>query len=120
MELVNQQEHRPALHDEVLCSHGPDLQSETNATTDGEKDDSLPFLGLFVIRPETVRLRPAREGLVLDGYLGHKAPVHCWPSWPSWPKSFYPPTCLVGPGERNQGFHVENPGYLGIRLPTRK
>jgi hypothetical protein len=28
--------------------------------------------------------------------------------------NLYPPTCLVGLGERNQGFHVENPRYLGI------
>ena len=77
MYLVNQQKHRPALHDDVLCSHGPDLKREANATRDGEKEDGLPVLGLFVIRPETVRLRPDQEGLVFDGCLGHKAPVHC-------------------------------------------
>ena len=74
---MNHQKDRPALHDEVLYSHGPDLQRETNATRDGEKEDGLPVLGLFVIGPEMVRLRPDRDGLVFDGYLGHETPVHC-------------------------------------------
>ena len=74
---MNQRKHRPALHDEVLCSHGPDLRRETNATRDGEKDDGLPVLGLFVIGAETVRLRPDQDGLGFDGCLGHSAPVHC-------------------------------------------
>jgi hypothetical protein len=113
---VNQQKHRPALHDEVLCSHGPDLQRETNATRDGEKEDGLPVLGLFVMGPEAVRLRPDQEGLVFDGCLGHKVPVQ-YPLCR--PKSFCLPTCHVGPGDRNQGFHVENPGYLGTKLPPR-
>jgi hypothetical protein len=112
---VNQQKHGPALHDEVLYSHGPDLRTETNATRDAEKEDGLPVLGLFVIGPEKVRLRPDQDGLVFDGCLGHETPVHCPLCRP---KNFYPPTCLVGPGERNQGFHVENPGNLGIKLPT--
>ena len=113
---MNQQQHRPALHDEVLYSHGPDLQTETNATRDGERGDGLPVLGPFVIGPEKVRPRPDQDGLVFDGCLGHETPVHCPLCRP---KNVYLPTCLVGPGERNQGFDVENPGYLWIKLPTQ-
>lgn len=111
---MNQQQHRPALHDEVLCSHSRDLQRETNATRGSEKEDGLRVPGPVGIGPEKVRLRPDQDGLA-DGCLDHKAPVHCPLCRP---QSSYSPTCLVGPGERNQGFHVENPGYLGIRMPT--
>jgi hypothetical protein len=74
---VNQHKHRPALHDEVLYSHGPDLQTESNAKRDGGKEDGLPVLGLFVIGPEKIRLRPDQFGLVFDGCIGHGAPVRC-------------------------------------------
>jgi len=73
MELVNQQEHRPALRDEVVSSHGPDLQRETDATRNSEKQVRLPGLGPFVMAQETVSLRPDQNGSSFLGCLRHEA-----------------------------------------------
>ena len=76
---MNQQKHRPALHDEVLYSHGPDLRTETNGTRDGEKEDGLPIVGLFVTGPEKVRLRPDKTAWFLMDASAMKLPsiVRC-------------------------------------------
>lgn len=106
MQLVYEQKHRSALHHEVLDSHG--LTYRQKPTRRRRARTRLAFsrgdCSQWAQRPSASdRIKAARFSMDASTI---RPPV-CCPLRRAEDSS--PPTCLLGPGERNQGFRVENP-----------
>jgi len=106
MQLVDEQKHRSALHHEVLDSHGlPYRQKPTGRRRARTKSAfSRGDRSQWAERPSASdRITTARFSIDASTI---RPPVRR-PLRRA--ENSSPPTCLLGPGERNQGFRVENP-----------